>query len=60
MQAFGIHLPLPSTWDTDELKLPENNDFTITPKATDSTENLIGRLHNLERRVDYLEQKISS
>jgi len=44
-------------WDIDELRLPANDYFTITPRTTETTEHLIERLHNLERRVDYLEQK---
>ena len=41
----------------DELRLSANNDFIITPKATATTEHLMERPHNIEKRVDYFEQK---
>jgi len=60
MQNFGVHLPLPASWDIDNLKLNANNDFTSTPLTTDmDSSDLMGRLHNLEQRVGYLELKFN-
>eukprot|EP00629_Pelagomonadales_sp_RCC1024_P010964 CAMPEP_0119265100 /NCGR_PEP_ID=MMETSP1329-20130426/4007_1 /TAXON_ID=114041 /ORGANISM="Genus nov. species nov., Strain RCC1024" /LENGTH=60 /DNA_ID=CAMNT_0007264909 /DNA_START=1 /DNA_END=183 /DNA_ORIENTATION=- len=58
MKNFGLHLPLPATWDTDDLKLTPNNDFATAPKVSDSTEHLKEKLHNLEQRVAYLERRL--
>ena len=57
MQNFGLHFPLPAIWNLDDLKLPANNDFIITPKALDNSD-LMGRLHNLEQRVSCLELRL--